>query len=85
MYGDKGLPKGERGRFGAGRYAAEAGQWPSSGAGRRHPRVMTPYTRMAAKVLLEEGRLTVREVAQQIGISVATLYKHISHSRMLSF
>ena len=48
------------------------------------PRVMTPQTLAAAKALLETGELTIREVAKQLGISEATIYKHIPQPRLLS-
>jgi DNA invertase Pin-like site-specific DNA recombinase len=49
------------------------------------PKVMTDDTLLAAKALLQEGRLTVQEVAKQLRISPATLYKHIPHPRLLSY
>ncbi len=52
--------------------------------GRRggRPRVLTDERLMAAKALLEDGTLTVREIARQLGVSEATIYKNIPSPRM---
>lgn len=34
-----------------------------------------------AKALIKDGGLTVKEIAEQIGVSDATLYKHMPHPR----
>jgi DNA invertase Pin-like site-specific DNA recombinase len=54
--------------------------------GRRggRPTVMSAERLMAAKGLLEKGQLTIRQVAEQLGVSEATIYKHIPQPRVLS-
>jgi DNA invertase Pin-like site-specific DNA recombinase len=49
------------------------------------PSVMTPERLTAAKALLEDGQLTIKQVAKQLGVSEATIYKHIPQPRLLSF
>jgi DNA invertase Pin-like site-specific DNA recombinase len=45
------------------------------------PRALSEEGLLAAKALLQDGRLTVVEVAGQLGISEATLYKYIPSPR----
>jgi DNA invertase Pin-like site-specific DNA recombinase len=47
------------------------------------PRVLTGQKLDVAHALLRDGSLTVREVAKQIQVSEATLYKHIPAPRSL--
>ena len=44
--------------------------------------MLTDERLMAAKALLEDGTLTVREIARQLGVSEATIYKNIPNPRM---
>jgi DNA invertase Pin-like site-specific DNA recombinase len=51
--------------------------------GRRggRPKVLTDDRMIAVKAMLKDGKLTVREIACQIGISEATIYKNIPNPR----
>ncbi|MCA0406032.1 MAG: recombinase family protein [Proteobacteria bacterium] len=45
------------------------------------PRKFTDADLVAAKALLADGKLTVRDVAKHIGVSEATLYRHLPAAR----
>jgi DNA invertase Pin-like site-specific DNA recombinase len=45
------------------------------------PRSLSQQNLTAAKALIKDGALTIAEVARQIGVSDATLYKYIPHPR----
>ncbi|WP_040302161.1 recombinase family protein [Afipia clevelandensis] len=45
------------------------------------PRAMSSQQLIAAKALIADGRLTIVEVARQVGVSDATLYKYIPGPR----
>jgi DNA invertase Pin-like site-specific DNA recombinase len=45
------------------------------------PRSLSEQGLAAAKALIKDGTLTITEVAQQIGVSDATLYKYLPHPR----
>ena len=48
------------------------------------PRAFGPERLSAATALLRDGGLTIREIAKQLGISEATIYKYIPHPRSSS-
>jgi DNA invertase Pin-like site-specific DNA recombinase len=41
------------------------------------PPILTPNDLAAIKALLKDGDLTIREVAERLGISVASLYRYV--------
>jgi DNA invertase Pin-like site-specific DNA recombinase len=45
------------------------------------PKVMDEQGVTVAKALIRDGNLTIAEVAKQVGVSEATLYKYIPHPR----
>lgn len=45
------------------------------------PRSLSSQDVAAAKALIRDGTLTIAEVARQVGVSDATLYKYIPHPR----
>ena len=45
------------------------------------PRALGPERLSAATALLRDGGLTIREIARQLGVSEATLYKYIPRPR----
>lgn len=51
--------------------------------GRRggRPRRMSDSMIVAAKAMIKDGSLTIREIAEQLGVSDGTLYRHIPHPR----
>lgn len=51
--------------------------------GRRggRPKAMSEQDVVAAKALIRDGNLTIKEVAERIGVSDATLYKYLSRPR----
>lgn len=53
----------------------------SRGRSGGRPSVMTPERLAAAQALIKDGKLTIVEVAQQLGISDGTLYKYIPSPR----
>jgi DNA invertase Pin-like site-specific DNA recombinase len=60
-----------------------AGLAAAKARGRRggRPRAMSENDVLVAKTLLREGSLTIKEVADRLGISDATLYKYLPHPR----
>jgi DNA invertase Pin-like site-specific DNA recombinase len=48
------------------------------------PSVMTVERQIAARTLLEKKELTIKQIAGQLGVSEASLYKHIPRPRSLS-
>jgi len=60
-----------------------AGLIAAKARGRRggRPRVMSDQMVVAARAMLREGSMTIREIADQLGISDGTLYKYIPHPR----
>jgi AcrR family transcriptional regulator len=42
---------------------------------------MSETTIAAAKAMIRDGSMTIKEVAEQLGVSDATLYKYIPHPR----
>jgi DNA invertase Pin-like site-specific DNA recombinase len=47
------------------------------------PKALDDHSLAIANALLRDGLLTVHEVATQVGVSPATLYKYIPHPREL--
>lgn len=45
------------------------------------PKKLTPAKLQVARALLRDGALTTREVAEQIGVGVSTLYRHLPGAR----
>jgi DNA invertase Pin-like site-specific DNA recombinase len=45
------------------------------------PKVLSEQGMAVAKALIRDGELTILEVAKQVGVSEATLYKYIPHPR----
>lgn len=60
-----------------------AGLAAAKARGRRggRPRAMTECDILAAKALIRDGALTIKQVADRLGVSDATLYKYVPHPR----
>ena len=60
-----------------------AGLAAAKARGRRggRPRALSDQSIGAAKALIKDGSLTIAEIAVQLGVSDATLYKYIPHPR----
>lgn len=63
-----------------------AGLAAAKARGRRggRPKAMSDLSVSAAKALIREGSMTIKEVAAQFSVSDATLYKYIPHPRTSS-
>lgn len=63
-----------------------AGLAAAKARGRRggRPRVLSNQSIGAAKALIKDGSMTIAEIAMQLGVSDATLYKYIPHPRSLA-
>lgn len=60
-----------------------AGLASAKSRGRRggRPRALTEQNIIAARALIKDGSMTISEIATQLGISDATLYRYIPHPR----
>lgn len=60
-----------------------AGLAAAKARGRRggRPRALSEQNIVAAKALIKDGSMTIAQVAMQLGVSDATLYKYIPHPR----
>ncbi|RTL67096.1 MAG: recombinase family protein [Pseudonocardiaceae bacterium] len=60
-----------------------AGLAAAKARGRRggRPRVMSDSMIVAAKAMIRDGSMTIKEIADQLGVSDGTLYKYIPHPR----
>jgi DNA invertase Pin-like site-specific DNA recombinase len=60
-----------------------AGLAAAKARGRRggRPRVMSDNMVVAAKAMIRDGSMTIKEIADQLGVSDGTLYKYIPHPR----
>jgi len=60
-----------------------AGLAAAKARGRRggRPRVMSETTISAAMAMIRDGSMTIKEIADQLGVSDGTLYKYIPHPR----
>lgn len=60
-----------------------AGLAAAKARGRRggRPRVMSENMILAAKAMIRDGSMTIKEIADQLGVSDGTLYKYIPHPR----
>ncbi|WP_425989919.1 recombinase family protein [Afipia sp. DC4300-2b1] len=63
-----------------------AGLAAAKARGRRggRPKAMSDQDMVAAKALIRDGHLTIKEVAEQLGVSDATLYKYIPRPRTIA-
>jgi len=60
-----------------------AGLAAAKARGRRggRPRVMSDSMIVAAKAMIRDGSMTIKDIASQLGVSDGTLYKYIPHPR----
>ncbi len=68
------------------RERTRAGLVAAKARGRRggRPRKLSEQSIQAAKALVKDGSMTIVEIAAQLGVSDATLYKYIPHPRSLA-
>jgi DNA invertase Pin-like site-specific DNA recombinase len=60
-----------------------AGLAAAKARGRRggRPRAMSENMIIAAKAMIKDGSMTIKEIADQLGVSDGTLYKYVPHPR----